>query len=316
MSVQKPLVTIAIPTYNRAGANLAAAIDSALSQNYDNIEIIVSDNCSSDNTSELANSYGAKIRYLHQEVNLGSNGNYNALLQAANGAYFLLLHDDDLIDHDLVQTCMAAAGYGSQYGLIRTGTRMIDAAGNYIKEPRNSVKDNRASSLYEAWLTGASAFYFCSTLFNTRALREIGGLKSTNNLFEDGMAIITISQNWPIINLKETKASFRMHADQRTHAAFVGKWCQDFRQAIDLICSYENENRHAFYLEGMHNFSRVGLIFTKKIANPFKRLQAMMEVNKYFPAKYWPRKSWKTNIIGLVAGILRPEERTEHSKPR
>jgi glycosyltransferase involved in cell wall biosynthesis len=308
-------VTIAIPTYNRADGPLTATIESALRQNYENLEIIVSDNCSSDNTSEVLKSYGDKIRYLSQEINLGANGNYNALLKAANGAYFLLLHDDDLIDPDFVQTCMDAAGGDTQYGLIRTGTRMIDAAGNFLKEPRNSVKDNRASSLYEAWLTGASAFYLCSTLFNTRALREIGGLKSKNNLFEDGIAIITISQNWPIINLKEPKASFRMHADQRTHAAFVGKWCEDFRQAIDLICSYEGENSHTYYVEGMRRFSRVGLLFTKKINNPVKRLQAMMAVNKYFPAKYWPKKSWKTNIIGFVAGILRPEETTEHSKP-
>jgi glycosyltransferase involved in cell wall biosynthesis len=315
MSAQKPLVTIAIPTYNRAGTTLGATIESALSQTYENIEIIVSDNCSGDNTSQMLDSYGNKIRSLRQKVNLGSNGNYNALLQAAKGTYFLLLHDDDLIDPDLVQACMAAADYGTQFGLIRTGTRMIDAAGNYIKEPRNSVKDNRASSLYEAWLTGASAFYLCSTLFNTQALREIGGLKSKNNLFEDGIAIITISQNWPIINLKETKASFRMHADQQTHAAFVGKWCEDFRQAIDLICSYEDENRYAFYLQGMHNFSRVGLLFCKKVDSPFKRTKAMVEMNKYFPAKYWPRKSWKTNIIGFIAGLIRPEKRTEHLKP-
>jgi glycosyltransferase involved in cell wall biosynthesis len=308
--MKKPLVTIGIPTYNRAGRTLSATIESALQQTYENIEVIISDNCSIDHTGEVVNSYGSgKIRYMRQEVNIGSNGNYNALLKSARGDYFLLLHDDDLIDPDFIQTCMDAARYETSYGLIRTGTRMIDDEGNFIKESRNILEDNSASSLYAAWLNGDAAFYLCSTLFNTTALRRAGGLKSKNNLFEDGIAIITISQTWPILSLETANASFRMHAEQRTHAAYVGNWCEDFKQAIDLICHYEKDKRTELYKAGMLNFSKVALYFTRKIDNPLKRFIAMFRVNKYFPYKYWPKQSWKASLIGLCASIFYPERR-------
>lgn len=310
MTNQKPLVTIGIPTYNRAGALLRGTIECALAQTYDNIEIIVSDNCSSDNTGEVVTSYKSeKIQYIRQSVNLGSNGNFNALIDAANGDYFLLLHDDDLIDPDLIETCMAAGEYQTKYGIIRAGTRLIDGNGDLLRDQPNTVQDNSATSLYEAWLKRKTPFYLCSTLFNTNALRENGGLKSKNNLFEDGIAIIKISQSWPILNVKATKGSFRMHEDQRTLAANVGKWCEDFRQAIDLICSYESHRDDDLYRMAMVNFSKTGLAFAKRIDEPVKRCLAMIHVNKHFPFKYWPKDSWKANIIGFCASILHPERR-------
>lgn len=60
----QPLITIAIPTYNRADSYLRHALDSALNQTYKNIEIVVSDNCSVDNTEEVVQGlHDPRIRY-------------------------------------------------------------------------------------------------------------------------------------------------------------------------------------------------------------------------------------------------------------
>src|SRR4030042_2488708 len=126
-----PLVTIAIPTYNRADGFLKEAIRSALNQTYSNIEIIVSDNCSVDNTTTVVKSFNdPRIRYFKHKENIGANNNFNFCVEQARGAYFLLLHDDDLIDDDFIDVCMKAAEYNTDIGLIRTGTRVIDSAGN------------------------------------------------------------------------------------------------------------------------------------------------------------------------------------------
>lgn len=125
-----PLVTIAIPTYNRAGGYLKQAIASAVSQTYPHIEIIVSDNCSCDHTESVVKSFrNSRIRYFRQEKNIGANNNFNFCLEQANGEYFLLLQDDDLIDADLVGTCMKQMNSNLETGIIRTGTRVIDAQG-------------------------------------------------------------------------------------------------------------------------------------------------------------------------------------------
>lgn len=73
-----PLVSIAMLTYNRADGYLKQAIQSAVTQTYSNIEIIVSDNCSTDNTEKLVKSFNdSRIRYFKQSRNIGMVPNSN-----------------------------------------------------------------------------------------------------------------------------------------------------------------------------------------------------------------------------------------------
>ena len=250
-----------------------------------------------------------RIRYIRQAENIGPNNNYNACLNAAKGDYFLLLHDDDLIDHDLIKTCIEAANYSKKYGLIRTGTRMIDSDVKTIKEPPNIVENDTPEALFDAWLSGKASFYFCSTLFNTYGLREIGGLRSKNNLFEDGAAIIKLADKWPILNIAEAKASFRMHPDQRTSAQNVHDWFEDFRQAIDLIYLQNPERNDQLFLKGMHRLSRVCINFARRSKNPFDRAKAFLYVAKFFPFKYWPNRTWKMFILGIIGYVIYGERK-------
>jgi len=89
-----PLVSIVIPVYN--GSNyLREAIDSALAQTYDNIEILVVNDGSTDNTEEIAKSYGNKIRYFAKE-NGGTSTALNLGIENMRGEYFSWLSHDDL----------------------------------------------------------------------------------------------------------------------------------------------------------------------------------------------------------------------------
>src|SRR3972149_139084 len=123
LSKTHPLITIAIPTYNRADLYLKQAIQCALNQTYSNVEIIISDNCSMDNTETVVKNFkDPRIRYFRQEKNIGGNNNFNFCLERAKGEYFLLLMDDDLIDSDFIETCMKGVNYDINIGIIRTGT--------------------------------------------------------------------------------------------------------------------------------------------------------------------------------------------------
>ena len=98
-----PLVSIIIPVYN--GANfLAQAIDSALSQTYDNIEILVINDGSTDNgaTEQIALSYGNKVRYFNKR-NGGVSSALNLGIEKMQGEYFSWLSHDDLYEPEKIK---------------------------------------------------------------------------------------------------------------------------------------------------------------------------------------------------------------------
>lgn len=93
---RQPLVSAVLPTYNRAWT-LKDAIDSVLNQDYPNIELIVIDDGSTDNTQELLCSYKNQITVLMQE-NKGVSAARNAGIKKSNGSFIALLDSDDAWD--------------------------------------------------------------------------------------------------------------------------------------------------------------------------------------------------------------------------
>ena len=96
----KGLVTIAIPAYKKTW--LKEAIDSALSQDYPNIEVIIVDDHSPYNLKEVVEPFllDKRVSYYYNEVNLGGKSvanNWNKCLEYANGEFFVLLCDDDVL---------------------------------------------------------------------------------------------------------------------------------------------------------------------------------------------------------------------------
>lgn len=293
-----PLVTIGIPTYNRADGNLPLAIDCALAQTYPNLEVVVSDNCSTDHTPALLSQVtDPRFRYVRQETNLGANGNFNACLQTAKGDYFLLFHDDDLVDPDFVSTCMEAANYSTQYGFIRTGTRIINGEGKVTQEAPNQVASSEPVDFYFAWLQGQTSLYLCSTLFNTEKLKEMGGFRSKHNLLEDGVAVVKLSEKYPHLDIYDIKASFRMHEEQRTFAVTVSEWCEEFVELIAMMCAQVPDRKGEIYDLGSRFFAKICLNHAKAIPSRVKRTLALLDLARNFKPKYWlkhlNRRFWR-----------------------
>ena len=114
-----PLVSIVIPTYNNA-TYIADALKSAISQDYSNLEIIVLDDASNDNTAEIVNPYTTdpRVRYFKNDQNIGRVANYHkGLYDLARGEWYLNLDGDDLISPrhhrrcGRLQTAAASAGW-------------------------------------------------------------------------------------------------------------------------------------------------------------------------------------------------------------
>jgi len=101
-----PKFSIGIPTFNRARW-LKNAIDCALAQTYQDIEVLVSDNASTDNTPEVVKEYGSRVRYIRNETNIGPSANFRQLADLATGEYFSWLQDDDCIFNHFVERAVS-----------------------------------------------------------------------------------------------------------------------------------------------------------------------------------------------------------------
>jgi len=94
------MVSVVIPAYN-AGAFVSRTIDSVLAQTYRDFELIVVDDGSTDNTSDVVRSYGASVRYIYQE-NAGDGTARNTGISAAKGEWIAFLdHDDEWLPRKL-----------------------------------------------------------------------------------------------------------------------------------------------------------------------------------------------------------------------
>jgi glycosyltransferase involved in cell wall biosynthesis len=102
-------ISVGLPVYN--GENyISEAIDSVLNQTLSDIELIISDNASTDQTREICQQYAQKdsrIRYYRNDQNLGVYRNYNRVFELSTGEYFKWAAHDDLIAPEFFEACLA-----------------------------------------------------------------------------------------------------------------------------------------------------------------------------------------------------------------
>lgn len=108
MNHKIPRVSIGLPVYN--GERLIKnSLDSILSQSYQDFELIITDNCSTDGTQEICLQYAAqdnRIRYYRNEKNLGVVKNFNKAFELSRGEYFKWAAHDDMIHPDFLAKCV------------------------------------------------------------------------------------------------------------------------------------------------------------------------------------------------------------------
>lgn len=123
MSDKNPLVTVYIPTYNRVDL-LKRAVDSVRNQTYENLEIIIVDDCSTDDTHQYLKEISdldQRIRYFIKEKNSGACVSRNIAIKNALGEYITGLDDDDYFLEDRIRKFIDNIGLLQQYQFLFTG---------------------------------------------------------------------------------------------------------------------------------------------------------------------------------------------------
>ena len=306
----RPLVTIGIPTYNRARSYLREALESALAQSYPNIEIVVSDNGSTDDTEVVVRSYGdSRIRYFKQQPPVVPNDNFNFCLFQARGAYFLLLHDDDKVDPDFIQTCLQAAGYRTHFGVIRTGVRIINSDSMVIKESRNAVIGASFGEFFVGWFDGRTSIYLCNTLFNTQLLKDTGGFRSRHNLFQDVVALARLAAQAGRVDVDAVKAGARRHGGKWSRLAGIKAWCEDSLDLLTFLCELAPEKASELREKGLRFFTYSNYRRVNGLRSPVQRLLGYLMVYRFFERRYFPSPRIVLSSTALYRGVRHVKRR-------
>ena len=132
-----PRLSVGLPVYDGEDY-LAEALDALLDQSFDDFELIISDNASTDGTEDICRRYAAldpRIRYVRQSQNIGCAGNHNFVFEQARGELFKWASDDDLYGRDLLRRCVEALDEHPDVVLVHTWTAMIEGGTGDVARP-------------------------------------------------------------------------------------------------------------------------------------------------------------------------------------
>lgn len=143
----KPLLSIIVPTYNRGSTFLSESINSALSQSFRNLELIILDDCSTDNTEQLVMSYADdRISYYKSGRNQGEYWLTNFGMNRAQGNYVTWLHSDDQLPPESLKLRVDTLTRDNTLDFVHGDIVKIDEKGNEIETLKSS--DKKTNEVY------------------------------------------------------------------------------------------------------------------------------------------------------------------------
>jgi glycosyltransferase involved in cell wall biosynthesis len=158
-----PRVTIGLPVYN-AEKYLVDAMDALLGQTFEDFELIISDNSSTDSTAQICQHYlqaDSRIRYFRQPRNIGQIPNHNFVFHQARGELFKFAACDDLYGRDLLRCCVEALDANPEVVLAHSWTAVIDEDSNVTQslEYPLATDSPRAAARFRSFLWGGSGLF-------------------------------------------------------------------------------------------------------------------------------------------------------------
>lgn len=234
-----PLVSILIPTYNSA-KYLQFALDSALSQSYKKIEIIVHDDASTDGTKILLSKYhDPRLRIIHTTKNHGMIGGWNYIVSKAKGDYIKFLASDDLLEPNCVQDLVAAAIKYPRAAIITCQRKFIDDNSKVIKKMGFAKKDVVVDGLAHAhWILTTIRENLIgeptAVMYPRKIVKLAGAYDATFSQFADFEYWIRLLQFGDIVYVHKSLCSFRVHASSNTSKAILdGRFITEIFKLID-----------------------------------------------------------------------------------
>lgn len=237
MAHSSPKVSIIIPVFN--GANyLGAAIQSALSQTYRNIEVIIVDDGSTDSgaTEAIARSFGDAVRYLKKK-NGGVSSALNYGIQVMEGGYFSWLSHDDVYYPEKIQSQIEYIRKNPDVEILAAGLDIIDNYGNVTSSYTSGdfVFIENGRDVMDNWVYG------CSLLIKRTIFDSVGLFNEDNRTVQDlEMWLEVVHKGHKITMMPDILCQWRHHVEsdsfrtRKKHLDEVGVFLQAMTKKYPL----------------------------------------------------------------------------------
>jgi glycosyltransferase involved in cell wall biosynthesis len=238
-SVSDPLVTIAIPTFNRASW-LRSCVYAALAQTYQRFEVVVSDNASTDETATvLAQFDDRRLRIIRQRENIGPTPNWNACLAEAKGDYIVFVPDDDRISPCLLESCVALIRREPQIPIVMAlgDSYIVGEQRTLPAEASRKLTTGiwNGTDILEEYLKCRITPQGCTTIIRTEKLRSSGGFPQGWPFARD-LAIqlpLLLSGKAGLVN--ESCGAYCIHGATETSNLSMESHLDDLHKLAELI---------------------------------------------------------------------------------
>lgn len=200
-----PMVSVGLPVYN-GGRLLPHAIESILAQDFDDFELLISDNCSTDETAEVCLDYqrrDERVRYYRFDENRGGLCNFLNVLGLAQAPFFMWASHDDLRRETFIRACLASFHQDQSVVLVYPFTTILDSDSRFRGIARDTYSVNQESPAERfknlIWGIGmCNAFY---GIFRSSALKKVKSWWTS--LYFDNLALAEIALLGKIVQLEE-----------------------------------------------------------------------------------------------------------------
>lgn len=199
-------ISVIICTHNRA-SYIVRAVNSVLAQTHKNIELIIVDDASTDNTKDVLDQYknNASVKIFKNDSNLGISESRNKGVSLASGTYIAVLDSDDYwTDPQKLEKQVAILESNPHIGIVGSAITCITPDGEKIKDAIYKLKD---VAIRDKILI-KNQFAHSAVLFRKDAFLEVGGYDLTLTCAQDFDVWLKIGRNHAFANLKESTVAY------------------------------------------------------------------------------------------------------------
>lgn len=181
--IKMDLVSVILPTYNRA-EHIRAAVDSVLAQDYEEMEILVIDDASTDDTEAVIRSiHDSRLQYVRKEVNSGAAAARNRGLSMAGGKYIAFQDSDDLWEPGKLKRQLARMR--EDYGMVFAVNERTHRDGSKEMVPHTGLPREKLQGWIYPHLLAESFMSTPSMLVDAAVIQEVGGFDENMMNYED-----------------------------------------------------------------------------------------------------------------------------------